>query len=350
MNRRPTTQDISWFLDLRKNNQIELNPSYQRRSVWTRKDKQYFLDTIFRSYPCPAIFLHKQIFPDGKQIYNVVDGKQRLETIFSFIDGKISIPKEFGDSKLNGKKWAGLNTDDRQHFWNYVLPVEFINLSDGQVINEAFDRLNRNSWKLKEQELRHSQFSGWFISLVEKESEEKFWKDIGVATIARAKRMQDVQFISELFLISLEKKMMGFDQETLSNSYAAYDDLSETDLKDSEEKIREEIENTKQFLSLMEKTNKCISESTSALQNLYTLWAYIVLKKPSSKSAKSLAPKYSKFLANVEELRNITPEQLKVKLKVGFKNEFTYLENTRGASTDLPQREARLKALTKALV
>ena len=59
MERRPTTQDLTWLIDLRRNNQLDTDPPYQRRSVWTRNDKQYFLDTIFRNYPSPAIFLHK---------------------------------------------------------------------------------------------------------------------------------------------------------------------------------------------------------------------------------------------------------------------------------------------------
>jgi len=46
MHRRPSTQDITWLLDLHTNKQLDLNPPYQRRSVWTRKDKQFFLDTI----------------------------------------------------------------------------------------------------------------------------------------------------------------------------------------------------------------------------------------------------------------------------------------------------------------
>ena len=43
MERRPTTQDLTWLIDLRRNNQLDTDPPYQRRSVWTRSDKQYFL-------------------------------------------------------------------------------------------------------------------------------------------------------------------------------------------------------------------------------------------------------------------------------------------------------------------
>jgi hypothetical protein len=84
MKRRPTTQDITWFLDLDRNKQLDLDPPYQRRSVWTRKDKQFFLNTIFRDFPSLAIFLHKSISCDGHVVHHVVDGKQRLPTILEF--------------------------------------------------------------------------------------------------------------------------------------------------------------------------------------------------------------------------------------------------------------------------
>ncbi len=40
--RRVSTQDLSWFLDLDANDQIDLNPPYQRRSVWSPKDRRFF--------------------------------------------------------------------------------------------------------------------------------------------------------------------------------------------------------------------------------------------------------------------------------------------------------------------
>src|ERR1035437_2265854 len=121
MKRRPTTQDISWLLDLARNKQLDLDPPYQRRSVWTNKDKQFFLDTIFRGYPSPAIFLHKDISPEGNATYHVVDGKQRLQTILAFAHDKLRIAKTFGDVRLDGKKWADLEGEQelRHRFWNY---------------------------------------------------------------------------------------------------------------------------------------------------------------------------------------------------------------------------------------
>lgn len=129
MQRRPTTQDITWLVDLHQNKQLDLDPPYQRRSVWTRRDKQFFLDTIFRNYPSPAIFLHKTISETGKATYHVVDGKQRTQTILEFIHDRIRI-SDFGDVRLDGKKWSQLQGEQelKQSFWNYQITVEMIDV------------------------------------------------------------------------------------------------------------------------------------------------------------------------------------------------------------------------------
>ena len=48
--RQSSVQDVTWFIDLKENDRLDLKPPYQRRSVWTRKDRIYFLDTIFKEY------------------------------------------------------------------------------------------------------------------------------------------------------------------------------------------------------------------------------------------------------------------------------------------------------------
>ncbi len=205
MQRRPTTQDVTWFLDLDRNKKLDLNPPYQRRSVWTRKDRQFFLDTIFRGFPSPAIYLHKSISDAGDVTYHVVDGKQRLETILAFSRDEIRISKEYGDVRLDGKRWSDLHGETvlKQAFWNYSIPVEMLDTVEGAVVNNVFERLNRNSRRLTRQELRHAKFDGWFITTVESESTKPEWKELGVVTTARAKRMADSQAISELLLNSL---------------------------------------------------------------------------------------------------------------------------------------------------
>ena len=116
MSRILTQQDISWFVDMRNKGQLDLDPPYQRRSVWSPGDKQFFVDTILNNYPAPPIFLHKTIDDLGHATYHVVDGKQRLQTILEFTENKVPIPNDFSDVNLQKKAMAGSRTRNQGTF------------------------------------------------------------------------------------------------------------------------------------------------------------------------------------------------------------------------------------------
>lgn len=353
MKRRPTTQDISWLLDLARNKQLDLDPPYQRRSVWTNKDKQFFLDTIFRGYPSPAIFLHKDISPEGLATYHVVDGKQRLQTILAFAHDRLRIAKTFGDVRLDGKKWSDLEgeLELRHRFWNYQLPVEMIDIVE-DVVNEVFDRLNRNSRRLVRQELRHAKYDGWFISVAEAEAEQKDWDTLGVTTSARSKRMTDTQFVSELMLVLLENAVLGFDQDDLDASYAKYDDPSETVVGFSEEDFKNRFNKVKAYLLAMEEHGHAVSGVAKSFANFYTLWAIAALNLDQLRPPAETADRYKAFMHKVETLgaqKNLDAF-LAADQGASFQNAFRYYDYARGASTDLKPREERYKVLLQELL
>ena len=83
--RRPTTQPIGWVRDMSKAKLLNLSPRFQRRSVWNREFQQYFVDSIFKNYPVPPLFVNLEVTTDGTTIYHVIDGKQRLTAILEFL-------------------------------------------------------------------------------------------------------------------------------------------------------------------------------------------------------------------------------------------------------------------------
>jgi hypothetical protein len=353
MQRRSSPQDITWFLDLRRNRQLELDPPYQRRSVWNRHDRRFFLDTVFRGYPCPPIFLNKTLGPDQRAIYNVVDGKQRLQTLFLFVDNEINLSDDFEDDRLNGKTWAELGTDEKQAFWNYVIPVEFLTFRDEEtlIVNQAFDRLNRNMRKLEAQELRHARWDGWFIKAVEKECEEAGWRSLGVVTNARSKRMKDAQFMSELLLVLIDGHQIGFSQEALDDAYAKYDDIDEADETIDVDEIMQDLEGAKQYLLELNLINGCVRESARAVASFYTLWVVIALYRESFESIADFATKYATFMDKVGEIRASTfdPATLSGPNAAAYRLPNEYAKGLSGASTDIGPRNRRLSALLEFL-
>jgi hypothetical protein len=336
MQRRSTSQDISWFLDLRRHGQLDLDPPYQRRSVWTPKDRRFFLDTVFRGYPCPPIFLHKVAGTDEKTTYAVVDGKQRLQTLFKFVDGEIALAEDFGDTRFNSKKWGDIGAAERQIFWDYVVPVEFLSFDpeDTRAVDQAFDRLNRNMRKLEAQELRHARWDGWFISLIEQECEEPAWRKLGVVTNARSKRMKDAQFMSELVLIIIERKQHGFDQEMLDAAYGRYDDLEEADVEVNPDEVKEALVDAREFLVAAQDSNGVIKEHAATFGAFYTLWAMVILHRAELPDAVSFAGRLKDFM---EKAKLLDASEDKAVLLTGqngaaLKRPMEFLEAYRGAS------------------
>ncbi len=348
-------QVVRWFLDLYHNGQLDLNPQYQRRSVWTLKDRKFFLDTIFRNYPSPAIFLHKGIDEAlGKMIYHVVDGKQRLETIILFTQNAVAIDKEYGDIRLNGKKWKNIENepDLKMLFHSYVLPIEFINTDDNFVINEVFDRLNRTSRKLERQELRHAKFDGWFIKTAEAEAEKEEWERLGIVTKARMRRMKDAQCISELLIILLKNRIVGYDQDTLDNIFAEYDSPHEMLSNFEEEDFKRRLEFTKDYILGMETRSLAVTKYARGLVNFYSLWAFVALNQTRLESPEITAARYAEFM---EKVAALSKEQDINKFRGGYEDSlcssaYKYLKNSVKANTDQKQREARNEVLESVLL
>ena len=71
---------------------MNLAPGFQRQSVWTERDRANLIKSILRNYPLPAIFLYKRE-DEGHLVFDVIDGKQRMESMFMFEKIVITLPK-----------------------------------------------------------------------------------------------------------------------------------------------------------------------------------------------------------------------------------------------------------------
>lgn len=352
--RRPSTQDVSWFLDMNSIKQLELNPPYQRRSVWGTKDRRFFLDTIFRGFPCPPIYLHKTI-RDGRSVYAVVDGKQRIETVLMFYNNRIALPTSLGDSRLNGKKWRQIQDvpELAKTFRDYVFPVEFVELpfNDPAYVNDVFDRLNRNSKILNQQELRHAKYSGWFIKFAEEEALDSVWQATKIWTKARSRRMLDVQFVSELMLVVIRGGLSGFSQEILDALYAVYDDIEDFDAENEwgfpplqEYEFKEKVAQLKADLNVIVQHGPDVKDFLSDSKHLYSLWTYLLMHENDTSIPELTPEKFHNFVTAYNQVEQAVAagENGGWDLKV-----YKYYNASRGATTEEPQRRQRQEALVE---
>jgi len=219
--RRQNFQTVSWFYDIWKRGLLNLDPPYQRRSVWNQDFKDFFIDTLLLNYPAPALFMYEEINQNGIANYNVVDGKQRLSTIFDFVENKFPISEKASLNELRGKYFDEIDKDLKIKFWNYSFLVEYLPTSDESIINNIFDRINRNVARLTSQELRHAKYSGVFISTVEEVTDivnEKFNNSMPRIAQQSRKQMKDVELIAQILLM-IEEGPKGYNSDELDIAF-----------------------------------------------------------------------------------------------------------------------------------
>lgn len=223
MQRRPNTQTVQWFLETHGSGQLDLDPPYQRRSVWNDAYRRFYIDTILRNYPSPAIYLQVETRPGVPTVYHVIDGKQRLETLISFTQDEFHLGSYFNAEGYSNPYYSDLSPELQETLADYVLSVENISRTTPDEIKSAFERLNRNTAKLNNQELRKAQYEGAFISKMSVLAEHPFWASIGVASRARIARMLDVEYVSEIYLLTIHGILDG-SPSVLDGYYAEYDE------------------------------------------------------------------------------------------------------------------------------
>ena len=120
-------------------NNIDTNPDFQRPAVWTIPQKQLLIDSILRGYDVPKFYWRlKSKKPD---LYEVVDGQQRLRAIWEFLGGKYSLPKDsdpIDGIDTRGMKYEQFPLDLRTRCDTYNLDVVILEASDDEETREMF--------------------------------------------------------------------------------------------------------------------------------------------------------------------------------------------------------------------
>lgn len=293
--RQPNNQYVSWFLDQKDYERLNLNPPFQRRSVWSLDYKKAFIDTIIRNYPTQAIFIEAYTPDSGRTEYRVLDGKQRITSIIEFCEDGFETPASLDDLNLGGLYFTDLDSETQRKIMQYVINVEQLPGATDAELTEIFNRLNKNVQKLNKQELRNAMYSGEFVKLAEEKSLDDFWEEIGLITAARRRRMKDVEIISELLVVCMYGAQDK--QDYLDEVYAE---------NDNEIEGREEIvQKYNHALDFLKSLNDRFRISDSRLKNytdFYSLWVAVIdnLGKINTVDIENSADRMRRFIQDVK--------------------------------------------------
>jgi hypothetical protein len=187
--------------------QIMLNPEFQRRDRWDTRKQSRFVESIIMNVPVPPVFLGE----DKYGSYVVLDGRQRLTAIYEFLRGSYALEKLEVWKELNGMRFAeledkGLAPTIKRRFIPAVL---LLRESSPEVKYDVFDRLNTGGVPLNTMEIRNAVFQGKFNRLLHKLSDEPIFRELWGIPQDNAERkentlysqMRDVELVLRFFAL-----------------------------------------------------------------------------------------------------------------------------------------------------
>lgn len=94
---------VATLVEQFQKNALLVNPEYQRGAVWTERQQGKFLDSLFREYPVPTVFI-RAIEHEGLRgahsTFELIDGQQRLRALSDFLGDKLRLPSLAGAERL----------------------------------------------------------------------------------------------------------------------------------------------------------------------------------------------------------------------------------------------------------
>ena len=166
---------------------LNLGPEFQRELVWNARQKSELIESILMGIPLPLFYVKE----DEEGVYTIVDGKQRLSTMFDFIDNKFAL----GNLKIlkdyKGKYFKTLLPAEQSRIEDFALTLHVIKPpTSDQVTFDLFDRVNRSGTRLNNQEMRNALYQGNVTKMLKDLAEtEEFKMAVGGEDLS--KRMKD---------------------------------------------------------------------------------------------------------------------------------------------------------------
>ena len=166
-----------------------LIPDFQRRFVWKQVQASKLIESFLVGLPVPAVFLYS----DRKtRKYFVIDGQQRLKSIFYFFEGYFGaaekgIRKVFNlkgldeESPFSDRKFDDLREEDQRQLKNAVLRafiVQQLDPNDDTSMYHIFERLNTGGTLLANQEIRNCVYHGKFANFLDEINSLDNWRRI----------------------------------------------------------------------------------------------------------------------------------------------------------------------------
>lgn len=329
-----------------------VNRQYQRKLVWTVAEKQRLIDSILNDYPLPLfLFAEKPANTQGKGYLEVIDGMQRLNAIFSFIEhGFMWEEKCFDIAEFARARQAAdagafepfaeniprITAKQCANMLDYQLAVTVFPGEQDERITDVFGRINSGGKQLSDQERRQAGVLSPFADSVRKlaaeirgdvsretlllsempeisiettrnshgyalKAEEIFWCYQGVLRTGDLRDSEDEQMIADICASILLETPVEASREYLNKLYtkgtSEFNDINARIVAFGRDRLTEEVKTV--FSTIRTAIESFNAERFSFRKLVYST--------PTSNSQKT--PFYAVFMAfyNLIYLENLAP-------------------------------------------
>ena len=178
---------------------ISERPKFQRKYVWNNKLASKLIESILLNVPIPPCYLSQN---EDFEL-DVIDGQQRLYSIYRYIDNQFSLTNLEVLQEYNGLRFHELPQRAQRQFKTHTMRCVLIsNESHPEIKFDVFERLNTNTVPLNAQELRNCVYRGTLNAILQSASEYKPWLSI-LGRKEPDKRLRDEEQILRFYAFTL---------------------------------------------------------------------------------------------------------------------------------------------------
>lgn len=174
---KPIDWAITSLREKWESNLLELQPEFQREYVWKLKPElpSRLIESVLLEIPIPPLYFGRL---NGGRL-EVIDGQQRLTSLIEFISNKFPLQRLTRMPSLNGLTFGELSQEFQEKIKDTPIRTVEINAGNNAELRyEIFERLNRGSMPLNEQELRNCVYRGKFNGLLADLERDKKWRQV----------------------------------------------------------------------------------------------------------------------------------------------------------------------------
>lgn len=187
---------IAYIVKQFEDNEFYVPLDYQRKFIWSDKDKCFFIESILMGLPIPFMFFADT--KDGR--IEIVDGAQRTQTLVQFCQNDLELQGLQILTESNGFRFNDLDQAIQRKFLNTNIRVVF--LEEGtteKVRQEIFKRINTGGQQAKAAEVRRGSFEGKFKDFLEECVKNPVFNALAPRTQLTEDRYEGFELVSRFF-------------------------------------------------------------------------------------------------------------------------------------------------------